>query len=144
MAVGVEAGARKTAVRFDSATLSLSHCETMPEFSNFNSSGVGLSPTELPPVSQSAEHAEHPPTISDQPVSVALQQPNKRRRPSKSKMPGEIRRSSSTPHMRNLALAHSGELSPTTDKRRNKLGYHRTSVACGKQAGRSALATKPN
>jgi hypothetical protein len=56
----------------------------------------------------------------------------KKRRPSKSKVPGELRRTSSTPHMRNLALGNSGELSPTSNKARNKLGYHRTSVACGK------------
>jgi len=57
---------------------------------------------------------------------------NKKRRSSKGKLPSEIKRSVSTPHMRNLAAADSGALSPTTDKRRNKLGYHRTSVACGK------------
>lgn len=53
---------------------------------------------------------------------------DRKRRSSKTK---EIRRSSSTPHMRNLAINNAGELSPTTDKRRNKLGYHRISVACG-------------
>lgn len=52
---------------------------------------------------------------------------DRKRRSSKTK---EIRRSSSTPHMRNLAINNAGELSPTADKRRNKLGYHRISVAC--------------
>ncbi|EON66391.1 hypothetical protein W97_05488 [Coniosporium apollinis CBS 100218] len=56
--------------------------------------------------------------------------PNKKRRSSKSKVPAEIRRSASTPHMRSLGLSDGVPLSPT-DKRRNKLGYHRTSVACG-------------
>jgi len=42
--------------------------------------------------------------------------------------------------MRHLALGASGELSPTSSKPRNKLGYHRTSVACGKQPTRSFLA----
>jgi hypothetical protein len=57
---------------------------------------------------------------------------SKKRRSSKSKVPGELRRSTSTPHMRNLALGNSGDLSPTSNKPRNKLGYHRTSVACGR------------
>jgi hypothetical protein len=57
---------------------------------------------------------------------------SKKRRSSKSKGPGELRRSTSTPHMRNMALGVSGDLSPTSSKARNKLGYHRTSVACGK------------
>ncbi|EKG17959.1 hypothetical protein MPH_04816 [Macrophomina phaseolina MS6] len=33
--------------------------------------------------------------------------------------------------MRALALGESSPISPNSDKRRNKLGYHRTSVACG-------------
>jgi hypothetical protein len=57
---------------------------------------------------------------------------SKKRRTSRSKAPGELRRSTSTPHMRNMALGVSGDLSPTSSKARNKLGYHRTSVACGK------------
>lgn len=65
--------------------------------------------------------------------SQAQQLSSKKRRSSKSKVPGELRRSSSTPHMRNLALTNPGDLSPTSNKARNKLGYHRTSVACGKR-----------
>lgn len=83
-------------------------------------------------------HSSDSPTIFDPSISghttstSPLQQAHKKRRPSKGKIQTDIRRSSSTPHMRNLALQNSGELSPTTqDKRRNKLGYHRTSVACG-------------
>ncbi len=64
----------------------------------------------------------------------------KRRRLSKVKALPEIRRSLSTPHMRSLALGESGALSPTSDKRRNKLGYHRTSVACGEQHPENAQA----
>lgn len=70
--------------------------------------------------------------------SVPHVHPNKKRRSSKSKVPAEIRRSASTPHMRSLGLSDGVPLSPT-DKRRNKLGYHRTSVACGKADG-SGLA----
>jgi len=55
----------------------------------------------------------------------------KKRKASKGKIPADLRRSASTPHIRGLASGDSGVLSPTTDKRRNKLGYHRTSVACG-------------
>jgi hypothetical protein len=54
----------------------------------------------------------------------------KKRRAMKGKVSAEIRRSASTPHIRALAHSDSSALSPT-DKRRNKLGYHRTSVACG-------------
>jgi hypothetical protein len=54
----------------------------------------------------------------------------KKRRAMKGKVPAEIRRSASTPHIRALAHSDPSALSPT-DKRRNKLGYHRTSVACG-------------
>ncbi|KAI9711593.1 MAG: hypothetical protein M1820_002158 [Bogoriella megaspora] len=58
---------------------------------------------------------------------------NNKRRPSKAKTPAAIKRSTSTPHMRSLAQSDSGALSPTAaDKRaRHKLGYQRTSVACG-------------
>lgn len=56
-----------------------------------------------------------------------------KRRSSKGKLPLDlIKRSSSTPQMRNLAAVEGDSMSPTTDKKRNKLGYHRTSVACGK------------
>lgn len=59
----------------------------------------------------------------------------KKRKALKGKIPAEIKRSASTPHIRGLALSDSSGLSPTqqssADKRRNKLGYHRTSVACG-------------
>lgn len=55
-----------------------------------------------------------------------------KRRHSRGKIPPAIKRSSSTPHMRALALGESSPISPNSDKRRNKLGYHRTSVACGK------------
>jgi hypothetical protein len=55
----------------------------------------------------------------------------KKRKASKAKVPSDLRRSASTPHIRGVALTDSGPLSPTSEKRRNKLGYHRTSVACG-------------
>lgn len=93
-------------------------------------SGIGFPVLNAVPASTFAERPD--PAQPGQPNAPTAQlQSNKKRRPSKGKLPPEIRRSASTPHMRNLALATSGELSPTADKRRNKLGYHRTSVACG-------------
>lgn len=56
----------------------------------------------------------------------------KKRKAAKGKGPTDLRRSSSTPHLRGPPTGDSGPLSPNSDKRRNKLGYHRTSVACGK------------
>jgi hypothetical protein len=54
----------------------------------------------------------------------------RKRKALKGKVPADLRRSASTPHIRSLTLSDASALSPT-DKRRNKLGYHRTSVACG-------------
>jgi hypothetical protein len=97
-------------------------------------------------VKMSSNQALHQPGVSAQmslagPVSFenpqALQvvaEPEsglKKRKALKGKIPAEIRRSASSPHIRGLASSDSSALSPTTDKRRNKLGYHRTSVACG-------------
>ncbi|OCL11864.1 hypothetical protein AOQ84DRAFT_286339 [Glonium stellatum] len=92
-------------------------------------SGIGVPVSDAVPASTFVERQDHA-LVGQTNAPINHSQPNKKRRPSKGKVP-EIRRSVSTPHMRNLALANSGELSPTADKRRNKLGYHRTSVACG-------------
>jgi hypothetical protein len=54
---------------------------------------------------------------------------SKKRKFPKSKLTSEIRRSASTPQIRGLAQVESA-LS-AADKRRNKLGYQRTSIACG-------------
>ncbi|TVY83982.1 hypothetical protein LSUE1_G001342 [Lachnellula suecica] len=43
----------------------------------------------------------------------------------------KIKRSMSTPNVRGQASADAAALALSADKRRNKLGYHRTSVACG-------------
>ena len=56
---------------------------------------------------------------------------SRKRRSSKGKLLPGLKKSASTPHIRSLALADTPALSPTAEKRRNKLGYHRTSVACG-------------
>ncbi len=44
----------------------------------------------------------------------------------------KIKRSMSTPNVRGQASADAAALALSAEKRRNKLGYHRTSVACGK------------
>ncbi|KAI9890691.1 MAG: hypothetical protein M1814_003760 [Vezdaea aestivalis] len=53
----------------------------------------------------------------------------KKRRPSKTGMPSVVKRSASTPNVRVQAAADAAAMS-LAEKRRNKLGYHRTSVAC--------------
>lgn len=65
------------------------------------------------------------------PPSAGSASSSKKRKPTKPKLSADLRRVVSTPHMRGLAQAETSPLSPTSDKRRNKLGYHRTSVACG-------------
>ena len=42
----------------------------------------------------------------------------------------KLKRSASTPNVRGLGIVDAGM--SLADKRRNKLGYHRTSVACGR------------
>ncbi|KAF2116696.1 hypothetical protein BDV96DRAFT_32763 [Lophiotrema nucula] len=133
MAIGVERRASKAASRLDqSLLLHTLESNAMSYIPLAHPSGVGLPVADISS-NHSAEGRLHfDTTIAKPEVPPSLvQQSGKKRRPSKAKTPTEIRRSSSTPHMRNLALANSGELSPTGDKRRNKLGYHRTSVACG-------------
>lgn len=92
-------------------------------------SGIGVPISDAVPASTFVERQDHA-LVGQTNAPINHSQSSKKRGPPKGKAP-EIRRSVSTPHMRNLALANSGELSPTADKRRNKLGYHRTSVACG-------------
>lgn len=67
-------------------------------------------------------------------IPAARESTLKKRKAAKGKGPADLRRSSSTPHLRGPPSGDSGPLSPNSDKRRNKLGYHRTSVACGKSA----------
>lgn len=63
-----------------------------------------------------------------------------RRRSSKEMSSSVIKRSASTPNVRGLAAAEAAGLAMSAaEKRRNKLGYHRTSVACGEQLHRCSL-----
>lgn len=67
-------------------------------------------------------------------ISAARESTLKKRKAAKGKGPADLRRSASTPHLHGPPVGDSGPLSPNSDKRRNKLGYHRTSVACGKSS----------
>ncbi|KAF2794092.1 hypothetical protein K505DRAFT_31076 [Melanomma pulvis-pyrius CBS 109.77] len=132
MAIGVDLPARKSASRLDQPLLGRpGQSSAMSYHPSPHISGPGLPSADTVNIPSSEERFDRHPTLPGQGlITSPHQHSNKKRRPSKGKVPPEIRRSSSTPHMHNLALSTSGELSPT-DKRRNKLGYHRTSVACG-------------
>ncbi|KAF2258251.1 hypothetical protein CC78DRAFT_537937 [Lojkania enalia] len=134
MAIGVDRRVEKASSRLNHALLLRTVESNAMSYNPLAQvPGVSLPLTDISSIHSSA-NSDHDPTNPRQGVLPSLhqhQQTSKKRRSSKGKVPPEIRRSSSTPHMRNLAVASSGELSPTADKRRNKLGYHRTSVACG-------------
>ncbi|KAF1966283.1 hypothetical protein BU23DRAFT_487235 [Bimuria novae-zelandiae CBS 107.79] len=132
MAVGVDHRAKKVAAKLDHALLlqPISNAMSYNPLVQTPSSGFPVPETTTLP-GNAEDHPEYNSAQTDHAVEVSPQQQLlKKRRASKDK-PSIIRRSSSTPHMRNLALGTTNELSPSGDKRRNKLGYHRTSVACG-------------
>jgi hypothetical protein len=136
MAVGIERHTKKAASRLEHALFLNPVGDAMSYNPLSHTSGVGHPGTLNPSLPHAKERSDLDSTIpSLGDVAETQAQLNKKRRHSKPKVTAEIRRSSSTPHMRNLALGTPGDLSPTADKRRNKLGYHRTSVACGKQKG---------
>lgn len=134
MAVGTERRAKKTASRLEHTLLLQPIGKAMTFHPPNRSPGVGASVADSTSTSSPTDRLDFNSTLTGQESILQHQhQSSKKRRHSKSKIPGELRRSTSTPHMRNLALGNSGELSPTSGKPRNKLGYHRTSVACGKR-----------
>ncbi|KAF2135851.1 uncharacterized protein K452DRAFT_303247 [Aplosporella prunicola CBS 121167] len=94
-------------------------------------SGIGVAQPFAQPLFDSVDGSDHTRGARAYPITASDDQTAKKRRPSKGKPPLVIKRSSSTPHMRALGFADSGQISPNSEKRRNKLGYHRTSVACG-------------
>jgi len=132
MAVGVERRAKKVAAKLDHALLLQPVSNAMSYNPLAQPPGAGF---PVPETTTSGILEERPDYYTAQPDQAVEDSPQqhllKKRRASKDKA-AVIRRSSSTPHMRNLALGAASDLSPTGDKRRNKLGYHRTSVACGK------------
>lgn len=69
---------------------------------------------------------------SNSPADVTPLSPSfKNRGTSNSSKSAKIKRSMSTPNVRGQSSADAA-LALSAEKRRNKLGYHRTSVACGK------------
>jgi hypothetical protein len=80
----------------------------------------------------------HPlPVDHSQPNSPALVKPSspaiRNRGAGGASKSAKIKRSMSTPNVRGQATADAAALALSAEKRRNKLGYHRTSVACGEQ-----------
>jgi hypothetical protein len=133
MAVDTERRAKKTAFRLEHALLLQPVASAMSLTPPNHSPELDVHPTNGSPFQSPVDRIQSKPTLTDQePNPRSPQDSSKKRRTSKSKVSTEPRRTSSTPHMRNLAIGNSGELSPTSNKPRNKLGYHRTSVACGK------------
>lgn len=133
MAVGVDRRAKKVAAHLDRALL------LQPVSSVMSYNPLAQPPSSAFPVPETTtsgsleDRSDYYSTQTDETLEASPQQQLlKKRRASKDKTSSIIRRSASTPHMRNMALGTTSELSPTGDKRRNKLGYHRTSVACGK------------
>jgi hypothetical protein len=98
--------------------------------------------TELPEKADAA--AQHSSTLSHtnatQPGTVMPKVPTtspstaRRKSSTKSAPPFSMKRAASTPNVRTVAGAEVPMVS-MAEKRRNKLGYHRTSVACGQSAG---------
>lgn len=110
-ATGSEAISTSMAYPYPSATSGLEPSSMIPSFHHPPPDHAQPnSPAQGPPVS---------PGIKTQGTSA----------PSKS---AKIKRSMSTPNVRGQASADAAALALSADKRRNKLGYHRTSVACGK------------
>ncbi|KAJ8112492.1 hypothetical protein OPT61_g5152 [Boeremia exigua] len=132
MAVGTDRRAKKTASRLDQPLL-LQPVSNIMSFNPPNHSpGVNGPAPDALSIHSPTDSLDFKNTFTGPDTAAQTNQHlGKKRRSSKSKIPGELQRSTSTPHMRNLALGASGELSPTSNKARNKLGYHRTSVACG-------------
>lgn len=76
-----------------------------------------------------------PPSDQVQPQSIAAGPPtptsSNNLGPSAAPKATKIKKSMSTPNVRGQETADAAALALSADKRRNKLGYHRTSVACG-------------
>lgn len=71
-------------------------------------------------------------TQPNSPADAKPSSPNLRNRgTSAGSKSAKIKRSMSTPNVRGQSTADAAALALSAEKRRNKLGYHRTSVACG-------------
>jgi hypothetical protein len=93
------------------------------------SSGLDSSSNMIPSYhTLPGEHTQPNSPADAKPSSPSL----KNRGPTAGSKAAKIKRSMSTPNVRGQASADAAALALSAEKRRNKLGYHRTSVACGK------------
>lgn len=85
---------------------------------------LGDSPSSMiPSLHHLARDQSHPsPTTFTKPLSPG---------DSAAAKAAKVKRSISTPNVRGQASADAAALALSAEKKRNKLGYHRTSVACG-------------
>lgn len=80
-------------------------------------------------------------SVANSEISHLGPQLNKGKQPSeKVQLPAEIRRTASSPQIRGMVQG-TDTASLSGDKRRNKLGYQRTTIACGEFFFRVALRT---
>lgn len=109
----------------------LHHTFAQPTYTILDNMSQRLLPPPPIPSDQGATASPNFSVQSDQlPGPPGADMSAKKRKASRGKLPSDLKRSQSTPHIRGLAMSEN-TISPTIDKRRNKLGYHRTSVACG-------------
>ncbi len=100
----------------------------MPFNQKISSSPVQIAEPAPSPFGDELDQSHRLPPKSPPPSGLV----HRRRRSTKGAMPAIIKRSSSTPNVR--GLASSDTAASLAEKRRNKLGYHRTSVACGESS----------
>lgn len=96
-----------------------SHRTTLPSFTGTTSDAVSPALGTTNPTRANVSSAPEP-TLASTPN-------NKKRRSSKKKNNKQLSRSASTPQMRDEVMSDSD-----IEKKRNKLGYQRISIACGK------------
>lgn len=147
MAVVTERRAKKTVSRLEHSLLLQPVQDAMPfnpsnQTPGFNTHSHAAETTTTTPSPTERTELFQGSLTSQEPTAQPHTNASKKRRSPKTKASGELRKSTSTPHMRHLALANPGDLSPTSNKPRNKLGYHRTSVACGESMKRLLLLTR--
>ena len=94
-----------------------------------------ISPTEmLKDIQSSTYNQGMPSSLPSQPIMshTAGSSPARQRKAFRGSTGNAVRRSASTPNVRGFNVGDIGVSS--ADKRRNKLGYHRISLACGKSS----------
>lgn len=90
-----------------------------------------LEPTSVIPMYEHTTNSDQSPVIpGESPVESPVEY--KYHGSTSSAKVSKMKRSTSTPNVRSHADNDAANMAIAADKRRNKLGYHRTSVACGK------------